>query len=229
MNDKKAIEAWAASATPETIEIPSNIRCTFDVSGRNSWSRRNCGAQATALVRPGWGDANVPEGRCKKHASVDARRTYKVNVPVEVTHEAIAKVLALKAEADADAKAARAQKAAEAEKRHAAYVARRAEEAKRRFTVTRKDERGDIDFEASRGKDELVYGPGSPKYYVHDIQLEADRVGGSLGETSVEVERAADLPTTLRLRTAGSSIEIHEARALIVALETAIIEATRDA
>jgi hypothetical protein len=210
------------------IEIPGNIRCTFDVSGRGSYRRSNCNLPATALVQ-GFGLSESVTGRCKKHAGIDARRTYAQNKPVEVTHEVIAKILAEKAEQDADAAERKAQKNAEAQKRHEAYVARRVEEAKRIFSVTRKDEEGDYDWESSRaGKDdELVRLPGNPKYYVHDIDLPADRVGGSLGETSVEVEREADLPTTLRLRTAGSSIEIDEARALIVALQVAIAEATK--
>lgn len=211
--------------TATTVAVPENIRCTFDVSGPRSFRRSECRQDAVAfLVDKTWwlGEHRIThEPRCKRHAGVDKRRTYGSNTIVEPTHEIIAEVLARMVEREQAKAEERARKEEERERTRLAYQAERLEEAKLVYVVTRDDQKGDPDWDASRGATELVYGPSVPTWYVHPTGEEPAHGWRS---TKVSIERKDGFPPTIEL-SVRSSLDVNAARALVEALQAAIEEA----
>jgi hypothetical protein len=206
------------------FQIPSTIKCQFDVSGAGSYRRRDCGLAATkALIGSTYDRKLSYEGRCARHASIDKRRTYSRGEVTEFTPEIVSAMVSRIEELSAARVEEQARKNVEAIERTAAYKVQRETEAAFYFTTTRLDDQGAPDWDASRGKGEMVYGPGKPKWYVH---VEGVGVGRGRYEASVMVERMPDFPTTLEVR-CSSSIDLNQAEQLILALQAALAEARK--
>jgi len=196
------------------IEIPTSITCKFD-SGK--WGHSYCRKPAVSVVlNSNYGREPRYEGRCKRHASIDARRSYGALQVIEFTQEIVDQMLAeLNAEAKAKAEEARV-KAVQNEAKEAAYRVRRHAEAQVAFVVERKDEQGPVDWDATHVAGDIVYGPSLPMWYVHPESTDVH-----WNTSSVKVVAQDGYPTTIELR-ASSRLDINEASALIEALVEAV-------
>jgi hypothetical protein len=218
------------TSVTQQFEIPSSIVCTFDVSGEKAFRARACRLPATQVLtsRTYYTTLDRPvsyQGRCKRHAGVDKRRTYSVGTIEDFTQEIIDQMVKEIEETKAAQAERQAQKNAEHEKSVAAQKVHRAEEAKRLFAVTRDDERGEADWDAYRaavkeeGESPMVYGPDVPRWYIRPANEER-----SFNEGTVKVNRRDGYPVTIEVRH-SSEIDINEALALVEALRLAIEEA----
>lgn len=191
----------------------TTIRCEFDVAGRSSYRSQDCGQPAVSAVSLPRIGGGIYEGRCKRHASVDKRRTYGALEPVELTAEVVDEITnriaehraAVKKEQEARAER---QKVATERARVAAW-----EDALVPTTYSRDDRPGDIDWDAVAAlraagtplPDEYPALPAKPRW-------SADAVRG-LWSLEVMLERRAGWPTKVEVRT-SSELTLRQAKAL---------------
>lgn len=184
------------------------IPCEFDVSGPGAFRSRNCGKPSVSLVAR-WRTDRL-EGRCKQHASVDARRKYSPLEPIEITPEREAEILARFAEL---------REAREAERK----VKNEQHEAAVRYHKKQAAAEALVVWEARRQDDDAPYGETQqiPTWHLAPVGVELPPYGA---EQQVQVKRADGFPVSIRVRNANT-LTLSQAAALMHALQLALEEA----
>lgn len=215
------------------MTIPSEITCNFSSQGEGRWgSGPSCHNKvATAALMEtsfSWKDGVRDEPtvtyhpRCTFHAGVEKRKVYKSGALVYLTTEITNLILAELSRISAAKAASQIIQNEKALIQEQAYLLRKNEESLVTFSAVRNDENGDVNYEASRGLDELVYWPSLPRWIISE---EGTSSSLSFASSVKVVNNKVGYPAKLEVRN-SSEMTINQAKALVEALQAAILVAT---